>query len=573
LTDIQIKSRPIESRPALPGLARILSQVLLSRGVHNVAGLDYGLNRLLPPSGLSNIDEAGELLAEVISADATIVIVGDFDADGATSCALAMRCLKAFGLNNVSYLVPNRFEYGYGLSPEIVGVAALRQPDVIITVDNGISSVDGVHAAQALGISVLVTDHHLPGEQLPTADVIVNPNLENDRFASKNLAGVGVIFYVMLAVRAKLRGMGWFDESGIPEPNMSQFLDLVALGTVADVVPLDHNNRILVQQGMQRIRQGKACAGIQALLTVGNRNSARLSSSDLGFAVGPRLNAAGRLDDMSVGIECLLTDSPEKAMSLAVQLDDLNKERRHVEKSMQQDALAVVEQISIDDQDKPAIYVLSDETWHQGVVGLVASRIKERTHRPVIAMAPGDNEGEWKGSARSVDGVHIRDVFARLDALHPGLMSKFGGHAMAAGFSLDAKNKHTFEVEIANVMSDLTRDHDWSHVLWTDGELQADEFTMELAEQLRQSTPWGQAFPEPLFDGYFDVVEARVVGDTHAKLRLKPVGGNNVVDGICFGYLDTHQALPEGQIRAAYRLDVNEFRERLTLQLMIQTIE
>ena len=573
MTAIQIKSRPLEARPALPGLARVLSQVLIARGVHHIDSLDYSLKRLLPPQGLSNIDDAAEMLAEAISADANIVIVGDFDADGATSCALAVRCLKAFGLNNVSYLVPNRFEYGYGLSPEIVGVAAVRQPDVIITVDNGISSVDGVHAAQALGMSVLITDHHLPGEQIPIADVIVNPNLPNDRFASKNLAGVGVIFYVMLAVRAKLREVGWFDESGISEPNMSQFLDLVALGTVADVVPLDQNNRILVQQGMQRIRQGKACAGIQALLTVGNRNSARLSSSDLGFAVGPRLNAAGRLDDMSVGIECLLTDNAEKAMELAVQLDDLNKERKQVEKSMQQDALAVVEQLSFDEEQKPAIYILSDETWHQGVVGLVASRIKERTHRPVIAMAPGDNEGEWKGSARSVDGIHIRDVFARLDALHPGLMTKFGGHAMAAGFSIDDKNRTKFDVAMKEVTEQMTQGHDWSHVLWTDGALQGDEFTMELAEQLRQSTPWGQGFPEPLFDGVFEVIEARVVGETHAKLRLKPIDSHVVIDGICFGYLDTHDTLPEGQIRAAYRLGVNEFRERLTLQLMIQTIE
>jgi len=360
---------------------------------------------------------------------------------------------------------------------------------------------------------------------------------------------------------------------GIAEPNMSQFLDLVALGTVADVVPLDRNNRILVQQGMQRIRQGHACAGIQALLTVGNRNAARLSSSDLGFAVGPRLNAAGRLDDMSVGIECLLTDSPEKAMALAVQLDDLNKERRQVEKSMQQDALAIIDKISVDEDTKPAIYVLSDEAWHQGVVGLVASRIKERTQRPVIAMAPGDNEGEWKGSSRSVEGVHIRDLLARLDALHPGLMTKFGGHAMAAGFSLQEQNRAKFEVALLEVAEQMTAGHDWSHVLWTDGALQADEFTMELAEQLRQSTPWGQGFPEPVFDGVFEVLEARVVGETHAKLRLRPIDSNVSIDGICFGYLDSHEALPEGEIRAAYRLDVNEFRDRLTLQLMIQTIE
>ena len=573
MTDIQIKPRPIEQQPPLPGLSRVLSQVLRTRDINSASGLDYSLKKLLPPEGLTNISESAELLAEAVSAGASIVIVGDFDADGATSCALAVKCLKAFGLRDVSYLVPNRFEYGYGLSPEIVGVAAMRQPDIIITVDNGISSIDGVHAAQALGISVLITDHHLPGEEIPTADVIVNPNLPNDRFASKNLAGVGVIFYVMLAVRAKLRKNAWFQETGIAEPNMSQYLDLVALGTVADVVPLDQNNRILVQQGMQRIRQGHACPGIQALLTVGNRNAMRLSSSDLGFAVGPRLNAAGRLDDMSVGIECLLTDSAEKAMTLAVQLDDLNKERRQVEKSMQQDALAVVEQISINDESKPAIYVLSDETWHQGVVGLVASRIKERTQRPVIAMAPGDNDGEWKGSARSIEGVHIRDLFARLDALHPGVMSKFGGHAMAAGFSLQEENKAKFEVALLEVAEQFTADHDWSHVLWTDGQLQSDEFTMELAEQLRQSTPWGQGFPEPVFDGEFEVLEARIVGDTHAKLRLKPVDGTVSLDAICFGYLDSHERLPEGQVRIAYRLDVNEFRDRLNLQLMVQSLE
>jgi len=550
-----------------------MSKVLSSRGETKANCLEYSLKHLLPPQGLSHINAAADMLAEAVTAGASIVIVGDFDADGATSCALAVRCLKAFGLDDVSYLVPNRFEYGYGLSPEIVGMAAMRQPDIIVTVDNGISSVAGVHAAQALGISVLVTDHHLPGEELPTADVIVNPNLQGDRFASKNLAGVGVIFYVMLAVRAQLRQTGWFSQSGVAEPNMSQYLDLVALGTVADVVPLDQNNRILVQQGMQRIRQGQACAGIQALLTVGKRNPLRLASSDLGFTVGPRLNAAGRMDDMSLGIECLLSDDLEKAMVLATELDELNRERRQVEQSMQQDALAIVEKIAIDDSSLPTVYCLSDETWHQGVVGLVASRIKEQVHRPVVALAPGDGENEWKGSCRSVEGVHIRDVLARLDSLHPGLMTKFGGHAMAAGLSLKAENLSQFEVALVQVMDDMTKGIDWRHVLWTDGELLADELNIETAEQLRQSTPWGQGFPEPVFDGEFDIVESRVVGDTHAKLRLKPVNGTNVIDGICFGYLNTHETLPKGRVRVAYRLDVNEFRERLSLQLMIQHIE
>ena len=568
-----IEQRTSDNKIDLVGLPDALSRVLNSRGVSSNQQIDYSLKRLLPPQSLSNINDAAHLLAEAITADANIVIVGDFDADGATSCALAIRCLTAFGLKNVSYLVPNRFEYGYGLSPEIVGVAAMRQPDVIITVDNGISSVDGVHAAQQLGMSVLITDHHLPGEEIPTADVIVNPNLPNDRFASKNLAGVGVIFYVMLATRAKLREQDWFQQSGIQEPNMSQYLDLVALGTVADVVPLDQNNRILVQQGMQRIRQGQACFGIDALLTVGKRNSSRLSSSDLGFAVGPRLNAAGRLDDMSVGIECLLADSEEKAMSLALQLDQLNRERREVEQSMQQDALAIIEQITLDETEQPDIYILHDDSWHQGVVGLVASRIKERTNRPVLALAPSDTEGEYKGSARSVEGIHIRDVFARLEATHPNLMDKFGGHAMAAGLSIDGKKIPEFKRALESVVKEMTEGHDWEQVLLSDGELDSQEFNMEFAEQIRQLSPWGQGFPEPLFDGYFEVIDARVVGDTHAKLKLRPLVGDQHIDAICFGYLSSHDSLPQGEIRAAYRLDVNEFRERKNLQLMIQHIE
>lgn len=574
MSKFQLKQRVLASNGNKQiGQSASLSRALEARGIAGQTQLDYSLKHLLPPSGLSNIGAAAELLCDAITAEAGIVIVGDFDADGATSCALSMRCLKSFGLQNVSYLVPNRFEYGYGLSPEIVGVAAMRQPDIIITVDNGISSIDGVHAAQQLGMSVLVTDHHLPGDELPTAEVIVNPNLPGDRFASKNLAGVGVIFYVMLAVRARLRQLGWFSEMNIAEPNMSQFLDLVALGTVADVVPLDRNNRLLVQNGLQRIRQGLACPGIQALLTVGKRNAARLSTSDLGFAVGPRLNAAGRLDDMSVGIECLLTDNQDTAMNLALQLDELNRERRHVEQGMQDDALAIVDKITVDEDSQPSIYLLHDETWHQGVVGLVASRIKERTQRPVMAMAPGDNEGEWKGSARSVEGLHIRDLLARVDALYPALMSKFGGHAMAAGLSLPGKNLAKFQTALTSVADEFTKGRDWSQVLWTDGELENDEFSIELADQIRQLTPWGQGFPEPLFEGTFEVMDKRLVGEIHAKLKLRPLGSEMLIDAICFGFLNTHEELSTGEIRVAYRLDVNEFRENLSLQLMIQHIE
>ena len=578
MSDIRIQARPSPANPqGLTGVSPVMASIMATRGVRNEAGLDLSLKQLLPPNGLSHIEEAAELLADAVTAGANVVIVGDFDADGATSSALAVRCLRAFGLNNVSYLVPNRFEYGYGLSPEIVGMAAMRQPDVIITVDNGISSVDGVHAAQALGMSVLITDHHLPGEEIPTADVIVNPNLPGDRFASKNLAGVGVIFYVMLALRARLRGMGWFTHKGMQEPNMSQFLDLVALGTVADVVPLDRNNRILVQQGMQRIRQGLACPGINALLTVGNRNPLRLSSADLGFAVGPRLNAAGRLDDMSVGIEALLCDDQDKAMALALQLDELNRERKQVEQSMQQDALAIVEnlqvQVSEKDAVSPSMYILHDDSWHQGVVGLVASRIKDKTNRPVLALAPGDGEGEWKGSARSVEGIHIRDLLARVDALHPNLMSKFGGHAMAAGLSVSSPKLPELIQALATVADEFTQGKDWSQVIWTDGSLAANDLTMQLAEELRQSSPWGQGFPEPLFDGEFNVIEARAVGEVHAKLRLQPIDGQQLLEGICFGYLNSNPELPSGKIRAAYKLDVNEYRDRLNLQLMIQHIE
>lgn len=572
VSDIQIKRRPEHIDLRFDGLPNTLSRILANRGVKNVQQIDYSLKQLLAPQSLSNIDVAADLLAEAVAANAGIVIVGDFDADGATSCALAMRCLKAFGASNVSYLVPNRFEYGYGLSPEIVGVAAMQQPDVIITVDNGISSVDGVHAAQQLGMSVLVTDHHLPGEEIPTADVIVNPNLPGDKFLSKALAGVGVIFYVMLALRAKLRALEWFSQSKMSEPNMTQFLDLVALGTVADVVPLDQNNRLLVQQGLQRIRDGKGCAGINALLTVANRSPRNLAASDLGFAVGPRLNAAGRLDDMSIGIECLLADSGDKAMALAQQLDQLNRERREVEQSMQQDALAIVEKMQINDAQQSDIYVLSDDGWHQGVVGLVASRIKERTNRPVIAMAPGDVDGELKGSARSVEGIHIRDLLARVDALHPNLMTKFGGHAMAAGLSIEKSKVREFENAVAAVTKEMTREHSWDQILLSDGELAAIEFDLGFAEQIRQITPWGQAFPEPMFDGEFEVIDACVVGDTHAKLKLKSRNSQQVLDAICFGYLDNHANLPEGTIRAVYKLDVNEFRDRKNLQLVIRHI-
>ncbi len=572
---MQIKSRTAPNAPSLSGLHPVLARVLSNRGIKQASEVDYSLKSLLPPQSLSQIGEAAELLADAVVAQASIVIVGDFDADGATSCAVAISCLREFGLpaECLSYLVPNRFEYGYGLSPEIVGMAAMRQPDIIVTVDNGISSIAGVHAAQALGMTVLVTDHHLPGEEIPTADVIVNPNLPGDRFPSKNLAGVGVIFYIMLAVRALLRERRWFESIGIAEPNMSQFLDLVALGTVADVVPLDRNNRVLVQQGLQRIRQGLARPGIEALLTVGKRVSSQVASADLGFLVGPRLNAAGRLDDMSVGIECLLSASLEAAMPLALQLDQLNRERRQVEQSMQQDALNEVQKIVVDEARPPAALVLYDESWHQGVVGLVASRIKERIHRPVVALAPGDSEGEWKGSCRSVEGVHIRDILARVDALNPGLMSKFGGHAMAAGLSIQASKLAQFEKAFLKATEEATKNRDWQQILWCDGELTSTDYTLELAEQLAMNQPWGQAFKEPVFEGVFWVENSRPVGDTHLKMTVTPKGTSHQLEAIYFGYFNRHAEAPIGELHLAYQLSVNDFRDQKTLQLLIRHIE
>lgn len=562
---------PVNS--ALTGLfSAPVARVLQGRGITQQTEIDYGLKNLIPPQSLNGTVEAAQLLMEALVAEAKILIVGDFDADGATSCAVAIRCLNSFGHHNVDYLVPNRFEFGYGLSPEIVGVAATQQPDIILTVDNGISSVDGVHVAQQLGMSVIITDHHLPGDNIPTAEVIVNPNMTNDPFPSKSLAGVGVVFYVMLALRAELRKNGWFTHKNIAEPNLSQVLDLVALGTVADVVPLDFNNRILVHQGLQRIRQGSGCVGIQQLLKVANRDSHKTKSSDLGFAVGPRLNAAGRLDDMSLGIECLLTNDLNRAQQIAEQLDDLNRQRREVEQKMQTEAQAIVDQINLD-TEQPNAYVLHDSNWHQGVVGLVASRIKERTNRPVLAFAPSDDGSELKGSARSVKGVHIRDLLARVDALHPELITKFGGHAMAAGLSLDPARLTQFEQVFKQVVDQELAEHRWQQTILSDGELSNNELNLELVKQLDEISPWGQGFEEPTFDGEFDVVEAKAVGEIHLKLKLQQANDSQVLDAIAFGYLSAENDLPTGRVRVAYRPDINEWRERQNLQLIIEYLE
>ena len=567
-----IVRRSVITAPELlpAGLPAVLQRVYAARHIESGNALEYSLERLHPPAQLGGLADAVTLLAMVITAGQRLLIVGDYDADGATSCALCLRALRSMGAGDVAYLVPNRFEYGYGLTPEIVEVAARQRPDLIITVDNGISSVAGVEAAQAHGIRVLITDHHLPGEQLPRADAIVNPNLQGDAFPSKHLAGVGVAFYVMLALRTELRQRDWFAQQAIPEPNLGRLLDLVALGTVADVVPLDHNNRILVAQGLQRIRTGRCVPGIHALLETGRRSPAHCVATDLGFAVGPRLNAAGRLDDMSLGIECLLADSEPAARAMAGQLDNLNRERREIEADMQAQALAAISELHLDADKLPMGLCLFDPDWHQGVVGILASRIKERYHRPVIAFARAD-EGELKGSARSVTGLHIRDALDAVATRHPGLVTRFGGHAMAAGLSLDESRfdafATAFDAEVARVLSR----EQLENVIFSDGGLEGAELSLETARILRDAGPWGQGFPAPLFDGRFTVLEQRVVGEKHLKMRVRPVGGSEPIDAIAFNT----PVLPEGcrEAHLAYRLDVNEFRGIESAQLIVEHVE
>jgi len=538
----------------------VLARLFAARGVTSPEQLDYGLASLAPVGSLDGVDAAVALLLK--HKQDRIVVIGDFDVDGATSTALMLRCLGAFGFSNASYLVPNRFEYGYGLSPEIVQVAAERSPQLIVTVDNGISSLAGVRAAKEAGIAVLVTDHHLPAEELPEADVIVNPNLLGSTFASRNLAGVGVAFYVMAALGKVLEEQGEKGCARVP----AKYLDLVALGTVADVVPLDHNNRILVQQGLSRIRAGQTVTGIRALLTQAGRQLSRTVSTDLGFAAGPRLNAAGRLEDMSVGIECLLTDDDATAAQLATLLDDINKERREIESTMREQAFAYVD--SLDATKWPACVCVYDESWHQGVVGLIAARVKEKCHRPVIAFAR-ESDGHLKGSARSIAGVHARDLLEAVSSTHPGLIEKFGGHAMAAGLTIAEENYAVFADAVAAQMTRLYPDADFSGAIVSDGVLPDVALSLSFAQALRNAGPWGSGFPEPTWNGDFELVEQRTVGESHLKMRLKAVDGNNVIDAIAF-----NQAGPayRGVVQLAYRLDVNEWRGRETPQLIVEQI-
>ncbi|WP_131912122.1 single-stranded-DNA-specific exonuclease RecJ [Celerinatantimonas diazotrophica] len=549
-------------------IPQIIRQIYLSRGVSVSDELERNLRALLPWQHLNGLDSAVALL--LAYQQRRIIIVGDFDCDGATSTALMLRGLKSMGFTQVDFLVPNRFEYGYGLSPEIVKLAQERQGELIVTVDNGISSISGVAAAGDAGIPVIVTDHHLPGHELPDAAAIVNPNLAECDFPSKNLAGVGVAFYLLCALRAKLRENGFF--ANYPEPNLAHYLDLVALGTVADVVVLDHNNRVLVHQGLSRIRAGRCCAGIQALIEISGKNQSSLTASDLGFALGPRLNAVGRLDDMSLGIQCLVSDDLFQARPMASTMDELNRERKAIELSMQQEAEQSVAKLSFEHQTLPNALALYQSDWHQGVVGLVASRIKEKYYRPVFAFADSD-EQTIKGSGRSISGVHMRDLLERIDTLNPGLIDKFGGHAMAAGLSLAKANFPIFAEQLEKVASEWIQPAQLTGSLLSDGELSGDLLSLEFAQLLQKSGPWGQGFSEPLFDGLFWLLDQRIVGQNHLKMTVQPVAGGPTLDAIAF-HIDRNCWPDQSvrQVQLAYKLDINEFRGRRSVQLLVQLL-
>jgi single-stranded-DNA-specific exonuclease len=554
----------------------VLKRIYASRNIKSVDDLNYSLQKLLPYEDLSNIQEGVSLLAEAIKSNKRILIVADFDADGATSCAVALQGLRKMGATDVVYVVPNRFEFGYGLSPEIVEVAAEMNPDLLVTVDNGISSVAGVQLARDKGIDVLITDHHLPGKQLPNANAIVNPNQVGDKFPSKMLAGVGVMFYILVALRAHFRDSNWFQEQKLAEPNLAELLDLVALGTVADVVPMDRNNRLLVSQGLARIRSGNCRPGIKALLLAANRTLERVTAQDMGFAVGPRLNAAGRLSDMSLGIECLMSDDEMQAKNMAVRLDELNKERREIQDEMQEQALLDVLELDLDEAEMPFGVCLFNEDWHQGVIGILASKIKDKLHRPVIAFAK-DKDGFIKGSARSISCVHIRDVLDTIAGQNPGLIDKFGGHAMAAGLSLKEIDYEAFKQAFDQELKRFVTAEDLNGSLHSDGELTAKDISFGLAKDILQAGPWGQGFPEPQFDGEFELVESRIVGEKHLKLQLRAQvngqGQGKIIDGIAFNCTDEDWLEKPKCVRTVYRLDINEFRGRQQLQLVIENIE
>ncbi|SUP92182.1 ssDNA exonuclease RecJ [Vibrio owensii] len=576
---IEIQRRPEPDLSLLPdSIPAILKRIYINRGITDVAQLETSARGLHSYQQLGGIDKAVELLFQAIDEKKRIIVVGDFDADGATSSALSVLALRMLGSNNVDYLVPNRFEDGYGLSPEVVDQALELGAEMIMTVDNGVSSIEGVRYAKENGITVLVTDHHLPGQVLPDVDAMVNPNLDSCAFPSKALAGVGVAFYLMMALCVHMRKQNWFAQQGMQEPKLMELIDLVALGTVADVVPLDENNRILVHQGLQRIRAGKARPGIQALIEVAKRDARRLVASDFGFALGPRINAAGRLDDMSFGVELLMCNSIHAARRMASELDGLNQTRKEIEEGMKQEAMAFCERLQFgENSELPYGLALFQRDWHQGVIGILASRIKEKFHRPVIAFADG-GEGTIKGSCRSIPGLHMRDALDFIDTQNPGLIIKFGGHAMAAGLTIKEQDFERFSRLFDDVVKKELDEAALKGVIMSDGELKPEEFSMHVAEQLRSGGPFGQAFPEPIFDGEFKVLHQKLVGEKHLKLMLEPLykghPTNVMIDGIAFN-VDLRR-WPDASVktvRLAYKLDVNEFRGNQSLQLMIDHIE
>lgn len=569
MASIQVKNRThVDASFLNLSCSPLLKQLYANRAISCDLELDNSTKTLLHAQQLKGIDAACELLYQALITDKKIVVVGDFDADGATSTALSMLALRALGYDNIDYLVPNRFDYGYGLTPETVDLAIAKGAQVIMTVDNGISSISGVAHAKKQGVQVLVTDHHLPAEETPDADAIVNPNQVGCDFASKNLAGVGVAFYLMLALRARLNQAGYFQTRNAP--NLANLLDIVALGTVADVVQLDANNRTLVQQGLARIRAGVCRPGISALIKVAKRNQAQLVASDLGFSLGPRLNAAGRLDEMSYGVELLLCDDPMQANIMASELDALNQERRDIEQGMQQEALKTLATLELDESNIPHAICLFDPQWHQGVIGLVASRIKERYYRPTFVFAKG-NEGEIKASARSIPGIHIRDMLDLVDKKIPGVILKFGGHAMAAGLSIKAGDFKLFRETLNQLLDEQVDETILTNVLLSDGELTAEQISLEQAQELREAGPWGQGFPAPLFDGEFTILQQRLVGEKHLKMVLQSEG--KAVDAIAFNVdLNLWPNPMLKKVFCAYRLDVNEFRGNRTVQLLVELL-
>lgn len=571
-----MKELIISQRPAVDNTLAIFNQanpvlarIYASRGIYDLQSLGRNLNELLPDSAMSGVEAAVERLQQAAQAQESILIIGDFDCDGATSTALTVLALRMMGFQQVDFLVPNRFEFGYGLSPEIVKEALKKQPQLLVTVDNGISSIEGVAAANAAGLDVIVTDHHLAGDQLPDACAIVNPNQPDCTFAAKSTCGVGVIFYVMIALRRALQAQGWFEAQSLPQPNLASLLDLVALGTVADVVPLEQNNRVLVYQGLQRIKAGYCRPGLKALIEVSGRQQHKINSADLGYAIAPRLNAAGRLEDMSIGIECLLTESPQRAMELATTLNELNQERKGIEQEMQQQALDLLAGLQLDDAELPYGLSLYEPEWHQGVIGILASRIKERTYRPVIAFAQGD-EGELKGSARSISGFHVRDGLDAIAARYPQLLRKFGGHAMAAGLTIRASDLSLFQQAFDEEVRRQLSEKDLQQQVLTDGELTTADMNLELAEMLRDAGPWGHHFPEPLFEGQFSLLQQRIVGQRHLKMVLMEPTSGMAIDAIQFNA--DMELWPDEQItrvRVIYRLDVNEFRGQKSVQMLV----